>query len=121
MAQHNRKGQQAEALACKHLQAQGLNLVARNFNVRQGEIDLIMREGETTVFVEVRYRRRSTFGSGAESIDRNKQRRLIQAAARYLQQHPKLAKHPSRFDVVAISNDGDAPDIQWIKNAFMAE
>lgn len=122
MARHNIKGQQAEQLACDHLKARGLRLVKRNFNVPQGEIDLIMREGDTLVFVEVRYRTRRDFGTAAESIDWRKRRRLANAAARYLQAHPRQADRPSRFDVVSIDHpDGDRPDIQWIQNAFLVE
>lgn len=122
MARHNQKGEEAERIACTHLEAHGLRLLKRNFNVRQGEIDLVMREADTTVFVEVRYRSRTDFGGAAESIDVRKQRRIARAAARYLQAHPRLAQGPSRFDVVSIEQAAASkPRIQWIKNAFMAE
>ena len=110
-------GQAAEARACAHLERAGLKLLARNFRCRQGEIDLVMREGDTLVFVEVRYRHQSHFGSGAESVDRRKQARLIQAARHYLQTHPAQAEQPCRFDVVSLAPE----QIEWIHDAFYAD
>jgi uncharacterized protein (TIGR00252 family) len=83
---------------------------------RFGEIDLVMRDGATLVFVEVRYRRSDRFGAPAETVDRRKQQRLTAAANHYLQAHPTVL--PCRFDVVAVSG-GDR--IEWIKNAFAVE
>jgi putative endonuclease len=109
-------GSAMEQLAEAFLKTQNLRPVARNHRCRHGEIDLVMRDGETLVFVEVRYRRSDRFGTAAETIDPRKQRRLAAAASHYLQGHPTLL--PCRFDVVAVS--GDEP-IQWIKNAFLVE
>ena len=89
-----------------------------NYRCRAGEIDLVMHDGDTLVFVEVRYRRRKRFGSGAESVDRVKQHRIIRAASRYLQQHPRWADNVCRFDVVSLSGDEGDPEIEWIKHAF---
>lgn len=111
------RGSHAEALACRFLQRQGLRLVERNYRCRRGEIDLIMLDAGNPVFVEVRYRRQSRYGSGLESVDRNKQRRIVLCAAGYLQRHPRHAERPARFDVVAVGPDGD---IEWIRNAFDA-
>lgn len=113
-------GQAAEAYACEHLQGQGLKLIQQNFRCPQGEIDLIMREKNTTVFVEVRYRRNIRYGSGAESVDAHKQRKLLAAAHRYLQQNPKAAKAPCRFDVISLRLQGDRPQLEWIRDAFQA-
>ncbi len=113
-------GQEAEALACHYLQAQGLCLLERNFSVPQGEIDLIMQDQQSLVFIEVRYRRNNNFGSGAETVTRSKQRKLLAGAARYLQTNPQQANQPTRFDVVSISMENNQPLINWIKNAFMA-
>ncbi|VAX11959.1 hypothetical protein MNBD_GAMMA24-2484 [hydrothermal vent metagenome] len=113
-------GQETESLACRYLQAQGLRLLERNFSMPQGEIDLIMQEGQSLVFIEVRYRRNNNFGSGAETITRNKQRKLLATAARYLQRNPLRAEQPARFDVVSIQMENNQPLINWIKNAFMA-
>ena len=76
----NDLGARYEALACVHLQAAGLNLLARNFSTRFGELDLVMRDRNVLVFVEVRYRAGTRFGSGAESITASKRPRLITAA-----------------------------------------
>ncbi|MFB1485552.1 MULTISPECIES: YraN family protein [unclassified Thiocapsa] len=109
-------GDAKERLAEDYLKRRHLQPIARNHRCRFGEIDLVMRDGETLVFVEVRYRRSDRFGSPAETIDRRKQQRLTAAASHYLQAHPTLL--PCRFDVVAVSG-GDR--IEWIKNAFAVE
>ncbi len=110
------QGTAAEKLALDYLQARGLTLVTHNFRCRGGELDLIMRDGEALVFVEVRSRRHSRYGTPAESVTRTKQQRLLRAAALYLQrQHLDL---PCRFDVVAILQTGDAPRVEWIRDAF---
>lgn len=112
------RGREAEERACRHLTAAGLRLLERNFNTRRGEIDLIMREGATLVFVEVRYRRSNRFGGGAESVDRRKMSRILAAARHYLQRHPGAADRPCRFDVVAIGPGDDNGGIDWIRDAF---
>ena len=84
----NNKGQAYETKACLYLQQRGLTLLQRNYRSRHGEIDLIMQEADSLVFVEVRYRRSNRFGSGAESVSYHKQARLIATAAHYLQPPP---------------------------------
>ena len=111
-------GKDAEARACCYLQAQGLQLVQRNYHSRRGEIDLIMRDKDSLVFIEVRYRRQSRFGSAAESVNRHKQSKLIACANHYIQTYPERARQACRFDVVSI--DGNMNNIDWIKNAFDA-
>lgn len=112
------KGRHAENQACLYLQQRGLSLVQRNYRCRLGEVDLIMRHGDTLVFVEVRYRRRADFGSSAESVDARKQERLAAAALHYLQRSGATTRYPARFDVIALA-PGDAPhSIQWIQDAF---
>ncbi len=113
-------GQETEALACRYLQAQGLRLLVRNFSVPQGEIDLIMQDRQSLVFIEVRYRRNNNFGSGAETVTHSKQRKLLASAAGYLQRNPQQANQPARFDVVSIHMENNQALINWIKNAFMA-
>lgn len=111
------EGAAAEQFAAEFLMQQGLVLLTRNYRSRFGEIDLIMRDGETLVFVEVRLRRNSRFGGAAASIDARKQQRLILTAQRYLARLPQIP--PCRFDVVLLDNaQGLAPD--WLKNAFEA-
>ena len=110
------QGTAAEELALDYLQARGLTLVMHNFRCRGGELDLIMRDGESLVFVEVRSRRHSRYGTPAESVTRVKQQRLIRAAAFYLQR--QRLDLPCRFDVVAILTADDAPQVEWIRDAF---
>ncbi len=117
---HAATGKQAETSACKYLQTQGLTLVARNYLCKRGEIDLIMRDKNSTVFVEVRYRRNDRFGNGAESVDWRKQAKLLTTAEHYLQQHPKAAQSACRFDVVAITTENGQQTIDWIVDAFQA-
>lgn len=106
-------GAAKEEAACRYLERQGLRLVARNHRCRHGEIDLVMRDAGTLVFVEVRFRRSGRFGTAADSVDVHKQRRLVAAAAHYLQAHPSGL--PCRFDVVAMGADDG---VDWIRNAF---
>ena len=108
-------GRDKERLAGEYLARQGLRPVARNHRCRFGEIDIVMRDGDILVFVEVRYRASSRFGTPAETVDARKQRRLAAAAADYLKCHPSVL--PCRFDVVAI---GAQDQIQWVKDAFSA-
>lgn len=114
------KGMHYEELALDYLKRAGLKLICRNFNCKQGEIDLIMREKTTLVFVEVRYRNNKNYGSAAESVNANKQRKLVKAASIYLSKH-KLWNTECRFDVVALSHTPAATSktqIDWIKSAF---
>ena len=85
----NKTGQQAEESAYHYLKTQGLVLVERNYNSPRGEIDLIMQDNNTTVFIEVRYRSNNWFGSGAESVDQHKQQKLLATAVHYLQKKPE--------------------------------
>ncbi|MDR2196006.1 MAG: YraN family protein [Gallionellaceae bacterium] len=107
------RGEQAEQIAAEYLQRQGLAIVERNYRCRYGEIDLILRDGDTLVFAEVRLRSSGSFGGAAVSIDAAKQARLIRAAEHYLATQPRLP--PCRFDAVLLSS---LNDIEWIKNAF---
>lgn len=110
-------GIQAEELALQHLQQQGLKLVERNYHSRRGEIDLIMLDKSTLVFVEVRSRKSSRFGSALESVNHAKQTRIIHTAEQYLQQ-TSSSYQGYRFDVIAISSDQAVPEITWLKDAF---
>jgi putative endonuclease len=109
-------GQQAEDFAQSYLEQQGLKFVERNFQCRMGEIDLIMRDNKTLVFVEVRYRKNNYFGGPIISISSSKQQKLLTAAKFYLQQHPRDAKRTVRFDVLGIL--GPDRTIEWIQNAI---
>lgn len=109
------KGRQAETAACHYLQQHGLILITKNFRCRLGEIDLIMRDQDTLVFIEVRYRHRSDYGSSAESINLSKRKKLLRTAEYYLLQQQLVDRVPCRFDVLAISHH---TQIEWIKDAF---
>jgi len=106
-------GQAAESRAETFLETHGLKLLVRNWRCRFGEIDLVMQDGPTLVFVEVRLRSRSDFGGAAASVTSSKQKKLLAAARQYLGTLKTLP--PCRFDVVALT--GNAPP-DWIKNAF---
>lgn len=113
------RGNAAEALARRHLEQQGLRLLAQNWRCRLGELDLVMLDADTVVFVEVRYRRHSAWGGAAESVDARKREKLSRAAQHFLQQESRWAKYPCRFDVIAINADSQAPaQLDWIQNAF---
>ncbi len=116
----NRKliGQQAEDKACIYLERQGLRLIKRNYLCRFGEIDLVMQDGLNLVFVEVRCRKPSIFGTAAETVTRTKQHKLIKAAMCYLREYGLSADKACRFDVVAIMSGGCEMQISWIKDAF---
>jgi putative endonuclease len=112
-------GREGEAEAFEHLRRHGLKLLTRNWRCKGGELDLVMLDSDTVVFVEVRARRHTAWGGAAESVDGRKQQKLILAASSFLQQEPRWAKHPCRFDVVAINTgSSDASRLNWIRNAF---
>ena len=113
-----KKGEDKEKLAETFLQQRGLTLVTRNFLCKVGEIDLIMRDGNVCVFVEVRYRSNSAFGSPSETVNYTKQKKIVRTAQLYLQQNATYNELPCRFDVVAIS--GKDNHIEWIADAFYA-
>ncbi|QDH71873.1 YraN family protein [Marilutibacter alkalisoli] len=115
------RGAAIEAAARGHLRAAGLSEVAANANSRVGEIDLVMRDGDTLVFVEVRYRRSSAFGGGAASVDWHKRRKLVRAAQVFLMRHSRYADLPCRFDVVEADGDPASPRLNWLKDAFRAD
>lgn len=108
------RGNQAEQLAARYLQQQGLSLIQTNYRCRFGEIDLIMREGDELVFVEVRLRGNSAFGGAAESISALKQQKLARAAQHYQIAHGFSA---CRFDAV-LFDELESGRCAWVKNAF---
>jgi putative endonuclease len=109
------KGAREEQLALDFLQAKGLQLVARNWRCRGGELDLIMREGKTLVIAEVRKRGNPNFGNAAESVDARKQAHIVHATQLFLSARREFSSAPVRFDVIAM----DAHDrIEWLQAAF---
>lgn len=118
-ASPSRAGQAAEDHALEYLRGQGLQLVTRNWRCKGGELDLVMLDTDTVVFVEVRYRLHADFGGALGSIDGRKQKRLALAANLFLQKESRWANHPCRFDVVALQGSGHAGQpLQWLQNAF---
>ncbi|MGV7197619.1 YraN family protein [Xanthomonas axonopodis] len=118
-AARQRRGAAVEAAARVMLEQAGLRLVVSNATYRGGELDLVMRDGQSLVFVEVRYRRDDRFGGGAASVDVRKRRKLVLAAQLFLVHHPALAALPCRFDVVDAC--GEPPVLHWIRDAFRAD
>ena len=132
-----RQGSRFEQQACAFLQAQGLILIAQNWQQpKVGELDLIMLEKgqawSTLLFIEVRQRQRSGFGDAALSVTKSKQHKIIKAARYFLQQHPEYNDYECRFDVIAYdtntkNNSRDVKETtskntqpEWLQGAFIA-
>lgn len=106
-------GQQAEQTACEFLQEQGLTLISRNYRCRTGEIDLVMQESGTWVFVEVKFRQKKDYGQAAEYFDLRKRKKFESAVQHFLHErrlNPSVIDY--RIDLLAIDNQ----DIQWLKS-----
>ena len=108
-------GARAEQWAAQYLQQRGLKIIAKNYRGRFGEIDLIMQDDATLVFIEVRLRRNADFGGAAASIDARKQQRIIRTAQQYLAGLERTP--PCRFDAV-LMDDVPGNNVEWLKNAF---
>ena len=113
------QGEKFEQIAKTHLIKQGLTAVCDNFNCRVGEIDLIMSDNNTLVFVEVKHRKNDNFGGSIAAVSRAKQNKIIKTSMFYCQKHNiNFEQLPCRFDVVAITGLNEPFKIQWIRNAF---
>jgi len=121
MPDRRQQGRRWERAAESLLLRRGLRTLQRNFQCRRGEIDLVMLDGQALVFVEVRYRRNDHYGSGADSVTRDKQRRIISAAQHFLVRHAHHRQRPCRFDVVSIGQGSGGVEMNWIRAAFEAE
>jgi len=112
-------GHRKEKQALHYLRQQGLRLVESNFRTRFGEIDLVMREGDCLIFVEVRYRRQRGYATAAESVDSHKRRKLALAAEVFARARPRWANCTMRFAVVAFDRPaGQETTLTWIRDAF---
>ena len=112
------KGKQGEDLACRELQRRGYLIVERRYRTRFGEIDIVARDGRTTVFVEVKMRSSCRFGSAAEAVTWHKRHRICAMASEYVLRH-HLAGEPCRFDVVTVEDgDGGRPRVDVLAGAF---
>ena len=112
-------GKTGEDLACRELERRGYAIVARRYRQRNGEIDIVARDGPTLVFVEVKARDGRAFGEAAEAVSAYKRRRIAQLAVGYMTRH-HLANCPCRFDVVSIHVESGRPEIEVFQNAFDA-
>lgn len=115
-------GRKFEQTGCEWLKNKGLKFISANYHCRGGEIDLIMLDGNTLCFIEVKFRKNSEFGGAAYSISRQKQQRLQQCALHYLSHHKKQQKLAMRFDaLLLLANPAtQTVSVEWIKNAFEA-
>lgn len=114
-------GTRWEKVAESFLRSRGLKLLKRNFTSRFGEIDLVMEDRGTLVFIEVKFRHRTQHGSGAEAVTVQKQAKISRTAAWYLAKHPYRAEQACRFDVISVTDGNADEEIEWIKAAFYAK
>ena len=115
------RGGAAERLAAEHLVARGLEILLRNYRRRTGELDIVAREGEVLVIVEVRMRATAAFGGAAASVDGLKRARIVRTAAQLLQRRRDLAQMRVRFDVIVVGDLAERPiPLEWIRHAFDA-
>ena len=112
------KGRYYESIALRYLQKQGLRLVQKNYRCAVGEIDLIMLDQRTLIFVEVRFREAEDFGSAIETVDRRKQQKIRRAAQHYLLRHKIYDSLQCRFDVIGITKHKRELKFFWLPNAF---
>ena len=110
-------GQKAEGMAARYLKRCGYTIIARNHRTRCGEIDIIAREGETLVFIEVKARTSNRYGSAKSAVTPHKQRQISKVALAYLQMTDQ-SHVKARFDVVTVTRNQGAHDIDLIRNAF---
>jgi putative endonuclease len=113
-------GKTGEDLACEELERRGYAIVARRYRRRGGDIDIIARDGETMVFIEVKAREGRDFGEAAEAVTAFKRRRIARLAADYMARRRCRHDCPCRFDVVSIHLDAGRPRIEVFQNAFDA-
>ncbi len=119
-ATHTELGKRGEDLAASYLKKKGYSIVTRNYRKRFGEVDIIARDGDTLVFVEVKTRSSQRFGTGAEAVDLRKQQQLSRIAQDYLVSR-QVEYHQARFDVIAVAlANPQQPQFTHIKNAFEA-
>ena len=111
-------GSRYEQEAAAFLMTQGLVILEQNFRCRAGEIDIIVRDGQTLVFCEVKYRYDSGAGDPAAAVDGRKQQTIFRVAQWYMQKCRLPEDTPCRFDVVAMTGVGDGLQIRWIPDAF---
>jgi putative endonuclease len=114
-------GSKGEELAVQYLKKKGYKIIERNYRCQGGEIDLIARERDTLVFVEIKARSSLDFGLPQDAVDRFKQKKICQVATAYLAEHRLTEDITMRFDVVAVRLSPLGPDIELIKDAFQID
>jgi putative endonuclease len=115
------RGRVWESRAAEHLEQHGLNILARGYRCRLGELDLVCRDDRQLVIVEVRARARDALCSAIDSVDAHKRRRIVQATRHLLMRHGEWQTAVIRFDVIAFDGiDTPEPKLTWVKNAFDA-
>jgi putative endonuclease len=119
LSNSKQQGSFFEQAALNYLLEQHLDLIEKNFQCRLGEIDLIMQDRETLVFVEVKYRKSAHFGDPLEMVSKAKQRKICKTAQVFLQKQGMNEYNTfCRFDVVSIKGPTASTEITWLKNAF---
>ena len=116
-----RAGSRAERYVARLMKRRGFAILARNYRCKSGEIDLVGRQGDLVVIVEVRYRRSEARGRAQDTVTREKQVRIVRAAHDYLRRHPALKNCRIRFDVAGVSRQGLFLTCEWVENAFQAD
>src|SRR5260221_11723001 len=104
------KGFEIETYISEYLEKQGINIIKRNFSCKMGEIDIIAMHNKTLIFIEVRYRANTFFGSASESVNYAKQKKLSRTAQYYLMTNPWGQKMACRFDIIGVSLKNNQPD-----------
>jgi putative endonuclease len=112
------RGAWAEDLAVQHLESHGLEVLRRNYRIRGGEIDAVMREGTLIVFVEVKQRSSDAFGGALEAVTVQKMNLLRRAALHYMVNELHADDLPCRFDLLLVHGDAQINRLDWLQNAF---
>jgi putative endonuclease len=122
MAGRKQLGDFGERVAKAHLEAKGYRIIATNFRVREGEVDIVALHGDTVAFVEVKTRRGDAMGSALEAIDRRQAERLLLTADAFAQEHPELPPN-HRIDLIAIELDGGGRvrSVEHVESAVEAD
>lgn len=118
MTPRMRAGRRAERYVARHMKRRGYSILERNYLWKGGEIDLIARQGDLIVIMEVRYKRMGTLRNAIETVTLEKRRRIIRSAQHFLARHPELAECTVRFDVAGVSSKGLFLECDWVENAF---
>lgn len=117
VSRHTQFGQKGESIAARHLKKCGYKILVQNYRNKIGEIDIVARDGDTIVFVEVKTRRSDHFGGPKWAVTFQKQRKISMVALSYLKEF-RLNDHKARFDVVTVLENGKKPAVEVVKNAF---